>query len=262
MTGVELDDALPAGVCVCGHDIPPESPSDWVCGELCQAAWMMWRANPDYPHPREIRAAAERAVVQRSTPTAPAQGGLIRGPVTVEQGTEIDVDGTGFVRIGACWQQTGPWSVLDNDLADALEYQRWCPRCRQRRPSEFHESLSLNAPPGWQQCTTCGYQWPGRPLAGVIETRGDPWPGIRLRLTDGFRSATHTVSEESLNDPRGRPVAEVLARHWIRLERDLSGGYADQDPAPRRARARGQARMWDWRNAGQEQVGIHRGRIL
>lgn len=278
MTGVEVDEVdevLPAGVCVCGRVIPPESPSDWSCRELCQSAWMMWRANPDYPHPREIRAAADRALrvaagqasTRRSAVPPPADGGLVSGPDTVEQGTEIDVDGVGFVRVGVHWQQTGPWSQRHGELAEALEYQRWCPTCRCRQGSELHQSLSPDAPPGWQQCTTCGYQWPGRPLVGVVETRGDPWPGIRLRLTDGFRSTTRTVSEDTLAVmSAGGPeqVVVSLARHWIRLERHLSGGYADQDPASESARARGRARMWDWRGTDQQQTaGIHRGgRIL
>src|SRR5881394_2374110 len=57
---------LPAGQCVCGRPLPDNPLSDWACGEPCQSAWLMHQANPDYPHPREIREAADRAVARTS----------------------------------------------------------------------------------------------------------------------------------------------------------------------------------------------------
>ncbi len=97
-----------------------------------------------------------------------------------------------------------------------------------------------------QECGGCDYRWPGRPLVGVIETRGEPWPGIRLRLTDGVRSAAHAVSERELHlmsTEAVRPVPDILAAHWIRLERELSAtGRAEHEPAGPRRRAR---QVWD-----------------
>lgn len=242
---------LPAGVCVCGRAIPESSPSDWACDQDCQSAWLMHQANPDYPHPRLIRAGADARARSASLTAGEELLASAEPPAPVAEGTQIDVDGTGFVRVGVHWQQTGPWSPLRSDLATALEYLRWCPSCRQRRRHELHQSTTPGAPEGWQQCADCAYQWPGRPLVGVIETRGEPWPGIRMRLTDGYRSATHSLSEADLvRMPANASSVETLAGFWVRLERDLSNvGRNDQDQAegrPARRSRRGRPLRWDW----------------
>lgn len=244
MTAPEV---LPAGMCVCGREIPAGWLSDWACSEVCQSAWQAWQADPGYPHPREIRARADA----RQHHSAPEPGqGCIEGPPP-EDGTQIDVDGTGFVRVGSFWQQTGPWSPLQDELGAALEYMRWCPQCRHRRRYSLHHSDTPGTPEGWQQCDDCAYQWPGRPLVGLVETRGDPWPGIRMRITDGYRSATHTVTHRELallSTAAARPAGQILAAHWIRLERDLSDqGRNDQDQADNPGRHRPGRRKWDWR---------------
>lgn len=241
MTAPEI---LADGMCVCDRPIPAGWPSDWACSEVCQAAWWAWQSNPDYPHPREIRAQVVARLGRPPAPT-PAQG-CIEGPPAPD-GTQIDVDGTGYVRVGSFWQQTGPWSPLQDELGAALEYMRWCPRCEHRRRYSLHHSDTPGAPPGWQQCDDCAYQWPGRPLIGLVETRGSPWPGIRMRLTDGYRSATHTVSHRELGlltTTAARPAGQILAAHWIRMERDLSAGPTTGSLALDVQRGR---RIWDWR---------------
>lgn len=255
---------LPAGVCVCGRDIPEASPSDWACGELCQSAWLMHQADPDYPHPRQIREGAEaRAAAIRRDQGSPF--GPVRAAdsgVVVPQGTEIDVDGTRFVRVGTGWQQTGPWTLLRGELADALEYRRWCPHCQVRRG---YRLVEFGPDRTWQgqTCAECRHVWPGRALFGLVESRGEPWPAIRLRLTDGVRSTTHTVPAATLERITATAAAwsarpaEVLAAFWIKLERGLSDtGRADQDTGRRTRRM-----LWDWLTVTPEQARLMSGRL-
>lgn len=254
MTAPEEVWTPPEGVCVCGRDLPKESPSDWACSEPCQSAWLHHQADPGYPHPREIREQAEARAAGRmgtgvAAPAVPAgaagaryaRGGLI------PPGTEIDVDGRPFVRVGAHWQPAGMWTPLRSELADAVAYQRWCPRCRRR-----HVPVDVSGPPGSdleraQVCPSCDHAWQGPPLVGMVETRGEPWPSIRMRLTDGNRSTTVTFSEQEI-ETAGGEMAERMRRCWIRMERRLGGGFADADePSDQQVQRAARRRSWrDW----------------
>jgi len=53
-----------------------------------------------------------------------------------------------------------------------------------------------------------------------------------MRLFDGQRSAVFTFHEQALATAAGGTVrldADRVARWWLRLERQLCGGYADVD---------------------------------
>ena len=253
MTG-ELDD----GVCVCGRDMPPESPSDWACSEPCQSAWLHHQANPQYPHPREIRENAEaRAAAGRlNAPPFPgraAGGGACLPPIA--DGTEVHTDTGPYVRVGNAWQPAGMWTPAagNPDLVRAVAYQRWCPQCRTRRDSQI--VVNRDAPADgerWdfqtQTCTTCGHVWRGRPLVGVIESRGEPWPALRLRLSDGYRSVATTFPEPAPEVVGAGGLVERLQRTWPRLERQMGGGFCDADQPTRSqlVRAdRARRRQWD-----------------
>lgn len=246
MTGPE---DLPEGQCVCGRPLPDEPLSDWACSEPCQGAWMHHNAAPDmYPHPREIRAAADARM-----PTTPPERwpmgwpDAAQGPAhTVRDGTEIEVDGQRYVRDGAHWEPVGMWTPLRTEFADAVEYRRWCPRCRERR-----SAIQVSGPPVsggmtehglTQVCATCDHHWRGRPLVGAVETRSDPWPGLRLRLTDGQRSASTGFTQEEI-EAAGVEMAARIERSWRRLERQLCGGVADVDQADERTLARAGRRV-------------------
>lgn len=242
---------LPAGVCVCGREIPETSPSDWACGEPCQSAWLMHQANPNYPSPKEIREAAEQRAARPRIPQeglAPSRAALAREAHTVAEGTEIETEGQGYARIGGRWQAVGPWRELERtDLAAVVRYRRWCPQCARREPPELHTSATPGAPDGFQVCPQCRHTWAGRPLIGVVETRGEPWPGIRVRLTDGHRSTTAALTDDMLTRA-GNEVLTMIDRIWLKLERQLGNGLADQDEAnPQRQRlaVRRRGRLWD-----------------
>lgn len=259
MTGEELA----AGVCVCGRDIPKHSPSDWACSEPCQTAWLHHHANPEYPHPREIREAAEQRLAEQRRnpppfPGRPAGGGGVLPPIA--EGTEVNTDHGLFVRVGHAWRPAGMWTPATGhrELTEEVAYQRWCPRCRGRRPSRIEASADVDLVSDFaessrwehqqQECVSCGHVWQGRPLIGVIESRGEPWPALRLRLTDGHRSATTTFAEREITAAVAGRLAERLRRTWPRLERQLGGGYCDADEPTSAQQARAQRarrRQWD-----------------
>ncbi len=220
MTG---DEDLPAGQCVCGRDLPEHALSDWACSEPCQSAWLMHHTNPTYPHPREIRAAAEARLARGPTPV-PDPGGLMTTtrPGMIPDGTEITVDGNPFVRVGSHWRPAGMWTPDPDQPAGIVRYRRWCPNCQDRQGSLIHPDDDR------QECASCGFRWPGRPLLGEVESRGAPWPGIRLRLFDGHRSAVAMLPDHAVQQA-GDQLAEMSQRAWLRLERRLCGGYADAD---------------------------------
>lgn len=230
------DDDLPAGQCVCGRPLPEDSLSDWACSEPCQSAWLMHRASPGYPHPREIRARAEQAMLARTSPRTGEDQDLIVTsryvrPGMIPTGTEINVDGDPYVRVGAHWQPAGMWTPLGDALGEAARYRRWCPTCRERQHTLLYPASDV------QECATCGHQWEGRPLLGWVEARGEPWPGIRLLLSDGQRSTAMTFSPEEVQAAGVLAMADRLNRSWLRLERQLCGGYADVDqPTERQQR--------------------------
>lgn len=255
MTGEELA----PGVCVCGRDIPAHSPSDWACSEPCQTAWLHHQANPEYPHPREIREAAEARIAANRLnpppfPGRPAGAGGVLPPIA--DGTEVDTDHGLYVRVGHAWRPAGMWTPATQyqELTRAVAYQRWCPRCRGRRDSRIDINPDRPAERGqrWehqrQVCVTCEHAWQGRPLVGVIEARGEPWPALRLRLTDGFRSATTTFAEREISGAVAGRLTERLRRTWPRLERQLGGGYCDADEPTSAQQAhadRVRRRQWD-----------------
>jgi hypothetical protein len=209
------------GFCVCGRQLDERPLSEWACSEPCQSAWLHHNADPEvYPHPREIRESAER---RAGLVAAAVTARRFAEPGPVPEGTEINVDGEPFVRVGAYWRPAGMWEVLRAGLAETAAYRRWCPRCRQRIDSVLYPATDR------QECAVCGHQWPGRPLLGQIERRGDPWPGMRMRLFDGQRSAVFTFHEQALNAEAEAVFAGRVERWWLRLERQLCGGYADVD---------------------------------
>lgn len=225
---------LPAGQCVCGRPLPDEPLSDWACSEPCQSAWLMHQVDPAYPTPKQIRDAAEARVaeIRRSVPVHMER---------IPDGREIDVDGDRYVRQDGRWVPAGMWSPLRNDLAQAVQYQRWCPQCRRRRPTVILDGAR-------QMCDGCQRQWPGPPLVGVVESRSDPWPGIRLRLSDGSRSTTFMFSEDAIM-AAGPETPAMIERCWLRMERRLCGGYADVDqPSERQLDLAGRrlSRTWRW----------------
>ncbi len=251
----------PDGMCVCGRDLPAGCPSDWACSELCQSAWIHHQANPEYPHPRQIREAIE-ARAARARAAAQQIRDECAGPAPViRSGTEVDTDDGPYVRVGSHWRPAGLWTPLpdgESDLVSSVAYRRWCPQCRLRRDARTVPAPGL---PGsghrWasqqQKCVACDHVWPGLPLVGIIESRGEPWPALRLRLTDGNRSATITFSERQVQRA-GEMMVNRMRRNWLRLERQLGGGYADADePSPTQlARAaRRRRRVWDPDSTGQ-----------
>jgi hypothetical protein len=212
---------------------------------------MQHQADPDYPHPRAIRAAAEaRAAVSRPTGTAhhvhvrmPDESGrTATTPNLIAPGTTIDVDGHQFVRVGSHWQPAGMWEPVGDDLYAATRYERWCPNCRARVPTSIYPENDR------QECDRCQHQWQGRPLLGYVETRGAPWPGIRARLSDGQRSTMLTFSAREMHSAGQDRMAARIRGCWIRLERQLCGGFADADEPDLRQLARQQmiilARSW------------------
>ncbi len=228
------------GFCVCGRPLPDQPLSDWACSEPCQAAWFHHHADPEYPHPRQIREAADRALEEARAQAVARRAGT---PVvdTVAEGTEINVDGHAFVRVGAHWQPAGMWVPLNDELGDAARHRRWCPTCRERVDSQLYPGNNQ------QECTVCGHHWPGRPLLGWVEERGAPWPGIRLLLSDGQRSATRSFTQQEVESAGPVVMADRLNRSWLRLERQLCGGYADADQPDDRQRRRQQRRVArDW----------------
>lgn len=260
-----MTEQLPDGVCVCGRDIPAVSPSDWACSEPCQTAWLHHQANPEYPHPREIRAAAEERLAQarRNPPPFPGRPPGAGGTLPpIADGTEVNTDHGLFVRVGSSWRPAGMWTPMRgrDDLVREVAYQRWCPQCQARRDSRIETAPDpqIVDPDDaaearrWdfqqQTCTTCGHVWQGRPLVGVIESRGEPWPALRLRLTDGYRSAATTFGERDTVNVDSTRLTERLRRSWLRLERQLGGGLADEDtPTPSESirASRVRRRQWD-----------------
>lgn len=257
-----MTEELAAGMCVCGRDIPDVSPSDWACSEPCQTAWLHHQANPQYPHPREIRAAAEQRLAEqrRNPPPFPGRPGG-GGPLPpIPDGTEVNTDHGPYVRVRNMWHPAGMWLLLSrhDELTDQVAYRRWCPHCQARRDSRIDVNPDpRNVDPAtetdrWefqqQTCTTCGHTWQGRPLVGVIESRGEPWPALRLRLTDGYRSAATTFGERDIANVDSARLTERLRRSWLRLERQLGGGLADADtPTPSESvrASRVRRRQWD-----------------
>lgn len=240
------------GHCVCGRTLPPGCPSDWACSEVCQSAWFHHQTDPEYPHPREIREKVEqRLALPRAAPArvsvpdcGPQRGGLIA------EGTTIDVDGQSYVRADGCWRPAGMWEPLTGEgLAREACYQRWCPHCRLRRPSCYRLEVLAAGPEEWQECAECGHTWAGRSLYGWVETRGAPWPGVRLRLSDGQRSAMIAFGDDALRaHATDQVLVDRMRRGWLRLERQLGGGYADIDePGPAQLRRQARRRGVEWR---------------
>lgn len=232
-----MNDQLPqVGECVCGRPIPAGSPSDWACSEVCQAAWTHHHADPAYPHPRQIRAAVEArqgelSAAGRATPAVVGE---------LDAGDGISVGGRRFVRVGGHWQPDGMWTPADAGLADRAGYRRWCPRCQSRRTA-----VTVSGPPGsthatGQLCAACDHHWPGLPLTGVLEQRGRPWPGLRMRLSDGQRSVTAWFTAAQMDDDR---IVERINSGWLPLERQLCGGYADADQPDQHQLQRRQRRL-------------------
>lgn len=224
---------LPVGQCVCGRPLPDEPLSDWACSEPCQSAWLMHQVDPEYPTPKQIREAAEARIAQIRRPRPEALA-------SIPEGYEIDVDGNRYIREDGRWMPAGMWTPLRNDLAQTIRYRRWCPQCRQRRPTVVQAEV--------QTCETCSRPWPGAPLVGVVESRGEPWPSIRMRLTDFSRSTTFMFTEDAIA-AAGPAMPDIIERTWLRLERQLCGGYADADQPDQRQAARAGrrlARTWHW----------------
>jgi hypothetical protein len=131
VTGPGVVEAPPVGVCVCGQPLPEQGPSDWACSEPCQTARLHHQTNPEYPHPREIREAAEARLAQIKAATRRHVG----PPVGIPDGAEVDADDGSYVRVGGCWVPAGMWAPISPrhvqyQRAGAVWYRRWCPVCR------------------------------------------------------------------------------------------------------------------------------------
>jgi hypothetical protein len=237
-----VTEILEQGACVCGEPIPDTSPSDWACGELCQAAWMQHHANPEYPHPRDIRQSMRenlrRPAAQLMVPAAT----IDREPVAIAEGVEISVDGQGFVRIAGRWQQTGQWHPLQGRVADAMAYLRWCPQCRQPRRYRIHVPLE-NPTTRNQTCRECHFAWPGKPVIGIVEWRGEPWPALRMRLSDGERSAGRTFEARGarpITSADQIPDSVAVARQFFAIPSTASWDQVERAMLRDRRRVRWQ----------------------
>lgn len=240
--------------CPCGRELPADCPSFYWCGEACQIAWNLHQYDPGgHPHPRDIRArqdqiradgAASRAV-QAEGPASPAPARPSLPARPAEQFTPVS--------------GLNGWSLADTEMAAVCAYERWCSRCEAKRPPVTGADRDacadpaayglLDSRPLVQECPECRTRWPGRPLVGVVEQYHGPGPSFRdlfrLRLTDGFRSATRLIPRRNLE--LWRSPAACLALEWEHLEEMLCDGVTDRQRQQSHVRNRfSRHTPWDW----------------
>lgn len=253
MSGPNILDAIDQVVaeyeaCPCGRDLPADCPSFYWCSEVCQFAWNLHHSEPDrFPHPRVVRERAEQALTEaRTRPTTR----VAVPPAVPRRPPETATPVSGMLM----------WAPADDETAAVCAYTRWCPRCEAKRqpvavpdPAAFAEPASyalLEDRPLVQECPECHARWSGRPLVGVVEEYHGPGfrDLIRLRLSDGFRSATRLMPRRNLT--LWRSPAACLELEWEHLEEMLCDGVSDrrrQQNVENFRRSRGLS--WDWRAA-------------
>lgn len=244
--------------CPCGRELPADCPSFYWCTEACQVAWNLHQYEPaTHPHPRELRERMEQALTDASTGTAlrrPAPYVPVR-PSLSSRPAEPATPVSGVLA----------WMLADEETAAVCAYTRWCEPCATKRQPVTAADADVTAGPAphdlledrplVQECPECHTRWPGRPLVGVVEEYHGPAfrDLLRLRLTDGFRSATRMMPRRNLT--LWRAPAACLELEWEHLEEMLCDGVSDrrrQQAVETFRRARGLA--WDWRGAYRERT--------
>ncbi len=231
--------------CPCGRDLPEDCPSSFWCSEACQISWTRNQQDPAaHSHPRDIRAQQDQiradAIAARAAVRAREQQDPGRPVPRPPGGPHTPVTGL------------AGWVAADPATAAVCQYLRWCPTCDRKRETVLRPDVAATAEPApysilesrpdVQECGHCRYAWPGRPLVGVVEQYRDL---IRLRMTDGFRSAQHALTRLQLE--RWRAPAVCLELEWERLEEALCDGVTDrrrQENRDGRLSRRGQS--WNW----------------
>ncbi len=239
--------------CPCGRPITAGCPSWYWCSETCQIAWTRHQRDPDiHLHPREIRERQEQRVLEG--PYARLARERCAGLVVEAPEPATPVAGT------------PGWQPADAPTAAVCAYTRWCPCCRSKQtpvvvddrdaPAEPAGYLLLHDRPTGQQCSVCASVWPGRPLVGLVEQLdrgvilGRQAIAVRLRLSDGFRSASRTFSRRQLEI--WRAPALCVALEWEHLEEMLCDGVTDRQRQESTARyRRARSLPWDWRAAAR-----------
>jgi hypothetical protein len=244
--------------CPCGREIPAGCPSWYWCTEACQLAWNLHQHDPaKHPHPRDIRERMEQALTDARTRAATRTPAPVREPALPtrrgallnQRASEALTPVNGMVG----------WAPVDLPTAAVCAYQRWCPQCQEKRPPLTEADRAATGEPAsyglledrplMQTCPDCGHRWSGRPLVGTVEQYDGPGFRnglVRLRLTDGFRSATRMFPRRNLE--LWRAPETCLALEWEHLEEQLCDGVSDrrrQESNERARRTRGLP--WDWR---------------
>lgn len=236
--------------CPCGRQLPEDCPSFYWCSEACQIAWTAHQHEPAAsPHPREIRelqdqiradgaafrAACERSAAERNAARRPARRAA--EPPTPLSG----LDG---------------WAAADQPTAEVCAYLRWCPNCQAKKAwttvddtDDFTEPrtyILLENRTLVQECRGCNRRWSGRPLIGEVEQyHGQGFRDlIRLRLRDGYRSATRLIPKRNLQ--LWREPALMLALEWEHLEETVCDGVTDRYRQERIAGRTRRGPAWDW----------------
>jgi hypothetical protein len=232
--------------CPCGRELPADCPSFYWCSEACQFAWNLHESEPDrFPHPRVIRERAENVPAQQ--PAAHPHMPVVR-PAAPRRPAEPATPVSGVLA----------WAPADDETAAVCAYTRWCPQCEAKRPPVTGADVGATSEPiGYalledrplvQECSECRTRWTGRPLVGVVEEYHGPAfrDLIRLRLTDGFRSATRLISRRTIE--LWRAPAACLELEWEHLEEMLCDGVSDRRRQESQAGyRRARALAWDWR---------------
>jgi hypothetical protein len=235
--------------CPCGREMPEDCPSDYWCSEACQTAWTAHQHDPArYPHPRRIReqhaAEVQVARTRAAEPPAPARSPAVRRPP--EPATPLS--------------GLAGWRESDQAIAEMCAYRRWCPRCQVKQPwvivddpdayIEPRPYSVLEYRPQIQECQACPHRWLGRPLVGRVEMYDGPAFRnlIRLRLSDGYRSADRLIPKANLELWRDPP--RILEMEWEHLEAMVCDGVTDrqrQEGIARHLTGRHRRGGWDWR---------------
>lgn len=235
--------------CPCGRDLPENCPSFYWCGEACQVAWNLHQFDPvAHPHPSEIRERQDQIRADGAAASAARRAIAAESDRRRAGDRDPQTPLTGVVM----------WQPADPETAAVCAYTRWCPDCNCKQPPELWQVDPENTEPGtftvigdraeMQACAFCTYRWPGRPLVGLVEAYHGPAfrDLIRLRLTDGYRSATRMLPKRNLT--LWREPALCLALEWEHLEEALCDGVTDRMRQDYIGAGRIRpGRRWDWR---------------
>ncbi len=237
--------------CPCGRDLPENCPSFYWCSEACQVAWNLHQYDPAaHPHPTEIRERQDQIRSDGAAAASARRAALAHAARPVrERERELTTPVSGVVM----------WQPADSETAAVCAYTRWCPHCNRKQAPAMCAVDPERTEPGTytmldtgraeiQVCGFCAYQWPGRPLIGVVEAYHGPAfrDLIRLRLTDEYRSATRMLPKRNLT--LWREPALCLALEWEHLEEALCDGVTDRMRQDYIGAGRIRpGRRWDWR---------------